>query len=299
MIKKFCYKIYHSLQGHYGTLLLISKLQKMQITTILGDIICYPGIKSNMKKPGEATLKARAFYEENKDSVHNVLSMLEDKKSQDTYKNVIGFRTGKSLIKKNLYSLWDQYFCTDIIRLQDGEIFIDGGAYVGDTIEKLLKEAKKQGVKIGHVVAFEPGKFNFKILKKKFAGGGIKVTMIKKGLSDTQKTLSFLDRGSSSGFVSGEELGGIKIPVTNIDSVEECRNATFIKMDIEGAEIHALQGAKETILRNHPKLAICIYHSDKDMVQIAEYIHNLVPEYKLYIRHHTRRNHETVLYAVI
>lgn len=70
-------------------------------------------------------------------------------------------------------------------------------------------------------------------------------------------------------------------------------------MDIEGSELPALEGAKQTILRNKPKLAISIYHSDEDMLRIVEYIHELVPEYKLYIRAHTMGIAETVLYAVI
>jgi hypothetical protein len=84
----------------------------------------------------------------------------------------------------------------------------------------------------------------------------------------------------------------------DIDSIEECKNATFIKMDIEGAEWDALHGARETIVRNKPQLAICLYHSDEDMIRLVEYVHSLVPEYKLYIRHHSRSDVETVLYAI-
>lgn len=123
--------------------------------------------------------------------------------------------------------------------------------------------------------------------------------MIKKGLSNSEKYLRFLERGSSSGIIPDDVSEGVIIPVINIDAVRECRDATFIKMDIEGAEMEALQGAKETIMRNHPKLAVCIYHSDEDMIRIAQYIHSLVPEYRLYVRHHTKREHETVLYAVM
>ena len=61
----------------------------------------------------------------------------------------------------------------------------------------------------------------------------------------------------------------------------------------------ALKGARNVIQRNHPKLTICIYHSDEDMLRIAEYIHDLVPEYKLFVRCHRGDGTETVLYAVI
>ena len=73
---------------------------------------------------------------------------------------------------------------------------------------------------------------------------------------------------------------------------------TFIKMDIEGSELRALKGAKKTIIRDNPKLAICIYHKPWDVYEIAEYILSIVPDYKLFIRHYDYYPQETVLYAV-
>ncbi len=61
----------------------------------------------------------------------------------------------------------------------------------------------------------------------------------------------------------------------------------------------ALKGAENIIRNNRPKLAVCIYHSDQDMVEIIKYIHQLVPEYRLYVRQHSDSYIETVLYAVI
>ena len=71
-----------------------------------------------------------------------------------------------------------------------------------------------------------------------------------------------------------------------------------IKMDVEGSELDALEGAKQTILNNKPKLAVCLYHKTKDFIDIPNLIHNLVPEYKLYVRHHSFSVNETVLYAI-
>ena len=75
-------------------------------------------------------------------------------------------------------------------------------------------------------------------------------------------------------------------------------DATFIKMDIEGAELEALRGAQNIIKSNKPKLAICIYHSDQDMIDIIEYIHKLQPDYKIYLRHHSLYEAETVIYCI-
>lgn len=74
---------------------------------------------------------------------------------------------------------------------------------------------------------------------------------------------------------------------------------TFVKMDIEGAEMNALEGMKSIIMEQKPKLAICIYHLYDDLWNIPKYIHELVPEYKLYMRHYSKINEETVIYAIL
>ena len=83
------------------------------------------------------------------------------------------------------------------------------------------------------------------------------------------------------------------------EAVDTNNRVTFIKMDIEGSELEALKGAQQTIQRDRPKLAICIYHKPEDMTDIPLYIKSLVPEYRLYVRHHSNRCSETVLYAVM
>ena len=123
--------------------------------------------------------------------------------------------------------------------------------------------------------------------------------MIKKGLSSHEETLYFTEAGVGSHVVADEKKAAYQIPVINIDAIESCKEATWIKMDIEGSEMQALEGARETIKNNRPKLTICIYHSDEDMIQIIEYIHSLVPEYQLYVRHHSKDAVDTVLYAHI
>jgi len=74
--------------------------------------------------------------------------------------------------------------------------------------------------------------------------------------------------------------------------------ATFIKMDIEGSELEALKGAQNQIKVNKPKLAICVYHKETDLITIPQFILSLNPDYKLYLRHYGNFSTELVLYAL-
>jgi hypothetical protein len=74
---------------------------------------------------------------------------------------------------------------------------------------------------------------------------------------------------------------------------------TFIKLDIEGSEMNALVGAKNTILKHKPKLAVCVYHKPTDLWEIPLFLKKLVPEYTIHLRHHSDFLNETVCYAAV
>lgn len=106
-------------------------------------------------------------------------------------------------------------------------------------------------------------------------------------------------------FSSGHEgtskiagAGNIHINVDTLDNILKDKTVTFIKMDIEGAELPSLEGAEKIISSYRPTLAVCIYHSDADMLDIPEYIMGKYPEYSFYVRHYAASVSETVLYAV-
>lgn len=191
----------------------------------------------------------------------------------------------------------NSYFVDELVRVEDGEVFIDGGAYVGDTIDALREQAEQKNIKLKRIVAFEPEEINYSMLKEKH-GNDSDVVLYHKGISDKDAEVRLSGTGAGAK-VQDDGAEGAAISVVRLDGLAECQDATWIKMDIEGAELPALKGAEEIIRRNRPKLTICIYHSDEDMIRIAEYIHDIVPEYKLYVRHHSPvALFETVLYAV-
>lgn len=108
--------------------------------------------------------------------------------------------------------------------------------------------------------------------------------------------LSFHATGASDSAVSCD--GEVQIETLQLDEVLGDRDVTFLKMDIEGAEKEALLGARKTIKRCRPKLAISVYHKPEDIWELPELILDIYPDYELYIRHYSLRDAETVLYAI-
>lgn len=183
-----------------------------------------------------------------------------------------------------------QYF-DDCISLNDGEIFVDGGCYDFETSKILMTQCKPQ-----IVYAFEPEAANYSSIKETIKSySQCEVQLINRGLWDKSDVLHFVANKDCSQIAAcGDEI----VEVVALDEVIS-GNVTFIKMDIEGAEMNALKGAQQIIKKYKPKLAICIYHKQEDVIDILEYIKAMVPEYKLYIRHHSINFSETVVYAVV
>ncbi len=189
----------------------------------------------------------------------------------------------------------EQYFNTDFMTFEEEEIFVDVGCCDLSSSIRLKDRCKT----LKRVYAFEPDPHNYNKCEKAaslhFKDGVVKI--IGKGTWSEDKTISF--NASADGTSHISENGGTSIEVVAIDNViASDEKVTFIKMDVEGAELESLKGARHTIQRCKPKLAICIYHKAEDMQDIPLYIKELVPEYKLYVRHHSNGASETVLYAM-
>jgi hypothetical protein len=93
--------------------------------------------------------------------------------------------------------------------------------------------------------------------------------------------------------------GNSSINTVKLDDALKDEPVSFIKMDVEGSESNALLGAEEIIKNLKPKLAISVYHKDDDLAKIPLLIHEIVPEYKFYLRHHTSAPVDTILYAKV
>ncbi|MBD5531542.1 MAG: FkbM family methyltransferase [Lachnospiraceae bacterium] len=234
-----------------------------------------------------------------KSIIKDNIKFLEDEKSVIQYKGIIKARQTRRFADvptASLKKLPCQYFDTEIIPITDNYVFVDGGAWVGDSIYWFKKKLGGQ-----KIISFEPGDRQFARLCERY-GKDEKIILKKAGLWSSSGKLMFenSEAGGDARIVAdGNSRDCVGIPVVSIDELEECRDASFIKMDIEGSEQEALKGAEETIRRNHPILAICLYHSNEDMVHIPKWLHDHFPEYKFYFRHYSFDLTESVFYAVL
>lgn len=190
---------------------------------------------------------------------------------------------------------------TNIVHVEKGDVVLDIGGCWGDTA---LYFAHQTGEK-GKVYSFEFIPQNIKIFKINTELNPHLINQIElidqPVSSKSGDTIYFKDFGPGSkvAFEPFEEQTGTCKTVSIDDFVKSknIENIDFIKMDIEGSETLALEGALETIKKFRPKLAIAIYHSMEDFVNIPAWILNLDLDYEIYIGHYTIHSEETVCFA--
>ncbi len=293
ILSKMDYFVEHDICHTKIGLGVMTFLRKTRISRNVRKMLVFRMMDSGIYLFSDELKDAKVFFAQNQNRVEKICSWLSDEESRDTYRRAIEFRC--SLKRHNLpkYYSEDQQYFDKIVKLSDREVFIDCGAYIGDTVDQFRKIVHN---KYKRIVCFEPDYQNYEMLLKKKIE---KLIAFNAGVWSENSELAFVsDNATSSKVLTDTENNIEKVRVCAIDMIQECSDASFIKMDVEGSEFPALQGAKKTILHNTPKLAICIYHSNEDMLRIAEYIHDLVPDYKLYIRHYSYEAYETVLYAI-
>lgn len=216
-----------------------------------------------------------------------VYERLADLESKRVFDDVLHYRltADPNVLIRYTFRPQDQYF-EDFMQF-DREVFVDAGGFNGDTTEQFcLRYPNYQKVYL-----FEPSNKNIALAKKRLAKFP-SIEFIEKGVSNEPGTLYFNSDAGSASAVSAS--GKDAIEVTTID---ECLagKVSFVKMDLEGWEINALQGAKNHIFRDHPKLAIAVYHRPSDIWNIFDLVNDIRTDYRVFLRHYTESWTETVM----
>lgn len=217
------------------------------------------------------------YYNNNKNALENVCELLLDELSKKTFLNTVNYK-----LSGNLNYLFDCEVSrnepyNNFFKLNNNEIFLDLGAYRGDTVREFLGRVDSYN----KIIAVEP---DFKTYNKLLAElDDVKnFNAVNACASNIVGERLFSADGSRGSKVSGK---GKLINSVTVDSLVEKTGCTYIKMDIEGEELNAIMGAEKTIKAYKPKMLISCYHKSEDLIEIPKAVLNIRDDYKVYMRH--------------
>ena len=231
--------------------------------------------------------------------------LLADEWSKNVFQDMLNFKfSGK--MKYLFHHATKRKDDIAFLELNDNEVYYDLGAYDGDTLFEAEPQTKRkaQGAKFNDwkIVAVEADAKNFNKLKLRIEGQGARVKeyrLINKAVWKDENGIEFSAKSgrSASVYKTNPSAFGTSpnweahrriIASTTIDAIakETGWEPTYIKMDLEGADKEALTGGAATIRRCHPKLFIAAYHFNEDLFLIPLILHQLNPNYQIYLRKH-------------
>ncbi len=227
----------------------------------------------------------------------SVLELFEDEKSKDAYRSIFDCFANGSYWRQCLFEE-SPYFDNNIIgRLTARDCLAFAGAFNGKHIDRAMNSCPD--VK---VCAFEPNHQWFKYLTDRFRDKK-NVTIYQNVLWDAKERIGFNEDTSNRGMdakvssLTNQQADSF-LEAVPLDSIDECKNVSLIALDVEGAECKAIAGAKQLIRARKPRLAICLYHSLDDFLDIPILVRQLA-DYRLYVKQHSCVTAiESVLYAI-
>jgi FkbM family methyltransferase len=236
-------------------------------------------------------------YIEQKERILAFAELLSDRESVDQLVRHMRWRMRLEHEQLPPPSLHDQYFPEDFVRVPDDTVFVDCGAYDGDTIRQLLRINPR----VKRIVAFEPDALNFVKLQE-YLGSLVpevrsRITAHQTATGSSTGKVRFDTTGGTISQIS--DTGGELVDCVAIDDELYDLAPSFIKLDLEGGEMEALRGARRTIADHRPLIAVSAYHKPDDMWELGHYLHALGGGgYDVHLRSHQEEGSEIVLYLV-
>ena len=229
----------------------------------------------------EGALFDEDFVRAHAERMARAYDLWADEQSRAVFLDTVRFKlSGKLRYLRASESGKDEVF-RSLLRVGAAEHFSDLGAYNGDTIRELLHYT---GGQYASITALEPDRRSFRKLSE-YAAAHLTgaVTLEQAGAWSEDTVRRFSDEAGRQSRVAQQ---GRETQMRALDSVLGGAPCTYLKFDVEGAEREALRGAAQTIRRCRPKLNLAAYHRSEDFFELALLVHELCPDYRLYLRHH-------------
>lgn len=279
----------------------MDKEERRQVLAHLGgvgfaNVIEAQSLRCLLVQPDDRTeADISEYYRRRSGAIQRAEELLADSYSREIYRNsVYAHATGDySRCVQWESPMVEQYFPVDIPMAKGYQRFLDCGGYTGDTVEQVLKHMGT----IDACAVFEPNSENYARMAARLAGlaGRIGQRWLFPCAVTACAGIHAFSQGTGSGTLS--ERGDSVAQTVTLDQAVPDFHPTCIKMDIEGAELAALRGAKELISRDKPDLAVCVYHAVNHIWDIPLLVDSWNLGYRFYLRSYNACTMETVLYA--
>jgi FkbM family methyltransferase len=192
----------------------------------------------------------------------------------------------------------EQCFPPELCPLRADGVFVDGGAFDGDTVETYVRLT---GGQFDRIVAYEPSPENFAKLTRRLselpASVSARIDAHRHGLGEAQGRRFFANAGAASTIAPEGTAGSVDVSIVPLDSLPAHITPSYIKLDIEGMELEALAGMRAIIGRCQPILAICTYHRLSHLWEVPLAIQGMSDRYRLFLRRYAATPWDTVCYA--
>ena len=223
------------------------------------------------------------FLKENSEKFEKMYQSLEDYRSKKIFYAILNNWYNYDFInlEQVMEKCFSHYFDLDIIPSCQEEVFVDLGAFNGDTVEDFIKI---YGDNYKKIYAYEMTEQSMRELKERVKNYP-RIIYEQKAVSDEVGMGSIIihEISTSSNQLELEEIG--EIEVTSLDN-DINEKITMIKMDIEGSELKALKGAENHIIKDKPKLLLSVYHGYEELLTLWEYLEKLDLSYHYYLRYY-------------
>lgn len=286
----------HSFHGkqvmHYADM--VEKYGAGQFITLLSFASSLPDVMANFYRiDGETELYAPDvpvcgdtlfdlnFYQQHLPELEAAYALLADEESRRIYRNVLSYKISGSIRHLREAESDPDTVLQTLLRPADYRSYADLGAYNGDTVRALLPHAPL----LQTVYAMEPDRRNFRKLEA-YAQEESRcdIRCIAAGAWSHRDVLPFDASGNRNAGLHGKGAKTVDTDVDSLDNVLGGARVDYIKYDVEGAEREALIGSTNTISTHRPHLLVSLYHRSEDLYALPLQIHQMRPDYRLYLR---------------
>lgn len=240
---------------------------------------------------------APQFSQEDQRRTVEVLSRWNDDKSRAHHLQFLAWRRLREEWSFELAPLLpsDRYFIPEVTSvLRSDEVLIDAGAHHGHVTKAFVQ--KTSGA-FGAIVAIEPDPSNRALLQdnlKSWLPDDPRVTVYDFALADVEGEALFrADLGYASQL---SDTGHVRVGVRCLDGVR--LSPTFVKLHLEGAELLALTGARDTLLSSRPIVAATVYHNADGIWKTALWLMQTLPNYSFLFRLDSWCGTGAIIYAI-